>query len=79
MTDLEEFVALYAKFGIACIVHKESIDVNGEEGNFINLGKAVGDWGDGRTSGDKFGGESNACSYVFFDKDGKFTRQEFWG
>lgn len=68
-TDLERFVALYKSFGIDCVV-----SVDGEQKLII-----LNDWTDlENTSSDKFDGNSGCHSYVFFDLNGKFLRQDFY-
>jgi hypothetical protein len=63
MTDLEKFIELYKSVGI------ELKPIITEGGSFLNLGSE---------EHKLFKGYSESCTQIYFDKDGKFVKQEFW-
>ena len=73
-TDLEKFIELYKSFGINCVVEETS------EYDIITLTADEYDeiLSDVNTYSDKFSGNSNIVSQIYFDKNGKFTEQSFW-
>lgn len=81
MTDLESFIELYARFGIACNVNQDI-----ETGNqFILLVERFSHYAtDGYpgqpkpTKSDKLTGYSDFHSRIDFDQNGKFIGQGFW-
>lgn len=70
-TDLERFVALYASFGITCILNK-----NADGSTWIEL--ANGGYGKLTTESEKFDGYSGFYSTIEFDQNGTFIKQGFW-
>lgn len=75
MTDLDEYVKLYKRFGIDCIVN---IDENGNK--YIQLSKMDCWSGENEeaTLSDKFDGYGDFYSIITFSKDGEFIKQGFW-
>lgn len=71
MTDLEAFLALYARFGVHLKV-VESADAK--------LTVALGNmyYGDEHVPWDKWDGYGGFFSTAVFDKDGAFLSQGFW-
>lgn len=75
MTDLDNFISLYGKFGIEC---KVNIAENGKRYiKFLNADCWTSE-DEEATLSDKFDGYGDFYSIIVFSVDGKFIKQGFW-
>lgn len=75
MTDLERFIELYKSFGIDCKVNQ----INEEQVIFLGDYDSYDTYPEyEKTRHVSLGGYGNFYSEVIFDKDGKYSRQNFY-
>jgi len=74
MTDLEKFIDFYECAGVD--VYDENVDRWVENKEDAEINTVIVLCNDG--ANEKIGGYSGFSTAAFFDKDGKFLRQEFF-